>query len=217
MLMKFSKAWCVPVYITSVRIKFRCICLINTCMLTPFVKYVSEAKVIRRHSDLQRFTFPEVTERIYLSFLALALMSQQKETADFAKSYADQTMAKGTFDQVRMINNDLSNMLAIVSGDPEITKKLKNKDQAQAMRQRQPVPVMALRRYLRTWEDHYRNLTHLERALNITDANFKNIRRAVANYKKLDARTKMQTLHRLQQQLQAKLPNTDILKKFKEL
>ena len=186
-------------------------------MLTPFLKYVSEGKVIRRHSDLQRYTFPEVTERIYLSFLALALMSQNKDTQAFAKSYADHTMAKGTFDQVRMINNDLSNMLAIVSGDPEITKKLKNKDQAQAMRQRQPVPVMALRRYLRTWEDHYKNLTHLERALNIQDANLKNIRRAVADYNNLDSKLKMQTLHRLQQQLQAKLPNTDILKKFKEL
>ena len=166
---------------------------------------------------MERFTFPEVTERIYISFLALALMSQNKDTQAFAKSYANQTMAKGTFDQVRMMNNDLANMLAIVSGDPEITKKLKNKDEAQAMRQRQPVPVMALRRYLRTWEDHYRNLTQLERALNVNDATLRNIRRAVANYTKLDTRTKMQTLHRLQQQLQSKLPNTDILRKFKEL
>ena len=186
-------------------------------MLTPFLKYVSEGKVIRRHSDLQRFTFPEVAERIYLSFLALALMSQNKDSIGFAKSYADQTMAKGTFDQVRMMNNDLANMLAIVSGDPEITKKLKNKNQAQAMRQRQPVPVMALRRYLRSYEDHYKNLTNLEMALNIQDANLRNIRRAVANYNKLNSKMKMQTLHRLQQQLQSKLPNTDILKKFKEL
>ncbi len=186
-------------------------------MLTPFLKYVSEGKVIRRHSDLQRYTFPEVAERIYLSFLALALMSQNKDTAGFVKTYATQTMAKGTFDQVRMINNDLSNMLAIVSGDPEITKKLKNKNQAQAMRQRQPVPVMALRRYLRSWEEHYKNLTQLERALNIQDTNLRNIRRAVANYNKLNSKLKMQTLHRLQQQLQSKLPNTDILKKFKEL
>jgi hypothetical protein len=186
-------------------------------MLTPFLKYVSEGKVIRRHSDLQRFTFPEVTDRIYLSFLALALMSQNNATEKFARAYADQTMAKGTFDNVRMMNNDLANMLAIVAGDTDITKKLKNKDQAQAMRQRQPVPVMALRRYLRSWEDHYKNLTQLERALNIKDANLKNIRRAVANYGRLDARRKIQTLHRLQQQLQSKLPNTDILKKFKEL
>ena len=186
-------------------------------MLTPFLKYVSEGKVIRRHSDLQRFSFPEVAERIYLSFLALALMSQNKDTEGFVRSYARQTMAKGTFDQVRMINNDLANMLAIVAGDPEITKKLKNKNQAQAMRQRQPVPVMALRRYLRTWESHYRNLTQLERSLNIQDGNLRNIRRAVADYNKLNTRMKLQTLHRLQQQLHSKLPNTDILKKFKEL
>ncbi len=186
-------------------------------MLTPFMKYVVEGKVIRRFSDLGRFSFPDVTERIYLSMLALALMSQDKSTMPFVKQYVDQTMAKGTFDQVRIINNDLANMLAIVSGDPEITKKLKNKNQAQAMRQRQPVPIMALRRYMRSWEDHYRNLTQLERALNIKDANLMNIRRAVANYGKLDSRRKMQTLHRLQQQLQSKLPNTDLHRKFKEL
>ena len=199
------------------RIKIFIICPINTCMLTPFLKYVSEAKVIRRHSDLERFTFPEVTERIYLSFLALAMMSQHKETQPFVKAYADGTMAKGTFDHVRMVNNDLANMLAIVSGDPEITKKLKNKNQAQAMRQRQSIPVMMLRRYMRLWQEHYKNLTHLERALNIQDANLKNIRRAVANYNSLNSKMKMQTLHRLQQQLQAKLPNTDIQRKFKEL
>jgi DNA repair ATPase RecN len=186
-------------------------------MLTPFLKYVSEGKVIRRHSDLQRFTFPEVTERIYLSFLALSWLSQNKETRNFADAYASQTMAKGTFDQVRMMNNDLANMLAIVSGDPEITKKLKNKNQAQAMRQRQPIPVMALRRYLRSWEEHFKNLTNLERALNITDANYRNIRRAIANLPKLDSKTRSNTLSKLKQMLQSKLPNTDLQRKIKEL
>ena len=186
-------------------------------MLTPFLKYVSEGKVIRRHSDLQRFTFPEVTERIYLSFLAMALMSQEKSAENFVKNYVEQTLAKGTFDQVRIINNDLANMMAIVAGDPDITKKLKNKNEAQAMRQRQPVPVMAVRRYMRTWEDHYRNLTQLERALNIRDANYKNVRRSVANYTKLNSRQKAQTLARLKQMLQAKLPNTDLQRRFKQI
>ena len=179
-------------------------------MLTPFLKYVSEGRVIRRHNDLQRYSFPEVTERIYITFLALALMSQHKDTAGFAKSYADQTMAKGTFDQVRMINNDLANMLAIVAGDPDITKKLKNKNQAQAMRQRQPVPVMAVRRYLRNWEDHYKNLTQLERALNITDANYRNLRRNVANYSRLNDKDKQDTVKKLLQHLSSKLAGTDL-------
>tara|TARA_Y100001937_G_scaffold38126_1_gene54319 strand:+ start:5435 stop:6010 length:576 start_codon:yes stop_codon:yes gene_type:complete len=186
-------------------------------MLTPFLKYVSEGKVIRRHSDLQRFSFPEVTERIYLSFLALALMSQLKDSKQFTKMYTDQTMAKGTFDQVRMVNNDLANMLAIVSGDPEITKKLKNKNEAQAMRQRQPVPVMALRRYMRTWEDHYKNLTQLERALNINDGNYRNVRRAVANYRNLNSRQRTNTIKTLNRMLNAKLPSTDLQRRFKQL
>ena len=186
-------------------------------MLTPFLKYVSEGRVIRRHSDLQRMSFPEVTEKIYISFLALALMSQKKETLPFTKNYVDQTLAKGTFDQVRMINNDLANLLAIVAGDPEITKKLKNKNQAQAMRQRQPVPVMALRRYMRSWEDHYRNLTQLERALNITDANLKNLRRSIANFTKINSRNQQQTVNKMNQHLRSKLPNTDIQRKFKEI
>ncbi len=133
------------------------------------------------------------------------------------KNYVEQTLAKGTFDQVRIINNDLANMMAIVAGDPDITKKLKNKNEAQAMRQRQPVPVMAVRRYMRTWEDHYRNLTQLERALNIRDANYKNVRRSVANYTKLNSRQKDQTLARLKQMLQAKLPNTDLQRRFKQI
>jgi hypothetical protein len=186
-------------------------------MLAPFLKYVYEGKVIRRFSDLQRFTFPEVTERIYLSFLALAVMSQLKDHKDFTKSYAEQTMHYGTFDRVRMVYNDLANMLAIVSGDPEITKKLKNKNQAQAMRQRQPLPVMAVRRYLRSFEDHYANLSMLERSLNIHDANYRNLRRAVSNFRALDSRSKKQVLDKINQHLKAKLPNTDIQRKFKEI
>jgi len=76
---------------------------------------------------------------------------------------------------------------------------------------------MALRRYMRYWDDHYKNLTTLERALNITDANYKNVRRAVANYTRLNDRQRSNTLNRLKQMLQAKLPNTDIHKKIKEL
>ena len=164
-----------------------------------------------------RYTFPEVTERIYISFLALALLSQIKEMMPFVKSYADQTMAKGTFDNVRMINNDLANMLAVVSGDPEITKKLKNKNQAQAMRQRQPVPVMALRRYLRSWEEHYKNLSVLERALNITDANLRNIKRAIANYSQLDQMTKRSTEVKLFKIVADKLADTDLHRQLKKI
>jgi hypothetical protein len=163
---------------------------------------------------LERFSFPEVTERIYISFLALTLLRSMEQGKAFTKTYADQTMAKGTFDQVRMMNNDLANMLAIVAGDPEITKKLKNKDQAQAMRQRQPVPVMAVRRYLRSFDEPFKFLTQLERALGITDANHRNLRRAIADYKNLDNKTQSRTSTKLLQMLKSKLPGTDLINRL---
>ena len=52
--------------------------------------------------------------------------------------------------------------------------------------------------------------------MNITDANYRNVRRAVANYPRLDSKTKAQTVSKLRQMLTSKLPNTDIQRKFKE-
>tara|TARA_R110000765_G_scaffold159903_2_gene263977 strand:- start:42 stop:401 length:360 start_codon:yes stop_codon:yes gene_type:complete len=116
-----------------------------------------------------------------------------------------------------MTANDLHNMMAIVSGDTDITKKLANKNQAQAMRQRQPVPVMAVKRYLRTFEDDYRFLTQLERALGITDSNYKNLRRAVSDYSNLDSKSQKQTTAKLLQLLKSKLSGTDITRKVQEI
>ena len=57
------------------------------CMITSFLQYVAEGRVVRRQSDLQRYTFQEITERIYLSFLTLALLKNFSQTKNFVKSY----------------------------------------------------------------------------------------------------------------------------------
>ena len=185
-------------------------------MNTPFLKYVAEGRVVRRQSDLQRYTFQEITEKIYLSFLTLSLLKNFEQTKGFTKSYATTTLMYGAFDRVRTTSNDLHNMLAVVAGDPEITKKLANKNAAMALRQRQTVPVLAIRRYLRTLEGDYAFLTSLERALNISDPDYKNLRRAISDYVNLDSRRKKITATRLLQALRNKLPGTDLQRKAQE-
>ena len=185
-------------------------------MLTPFLKYVSEGRVVRRQSDLQRYTFQEITERIYLSFLALSLLKNFDQTIGFVKTYANQTLAYGSFDRVRTTSNDLHNMLAVVAGDPSIVQKLANKNAAMALRQRQIVPVLAIRRYLRTFKDSYSFLTQLESALGISNLDYKNLRRAISDYQKLDGRRKKSTTTRLLQALKAKLSGTDLQRKTQE-
>ena len=189
---------------------------INMCMLTPFLQYVSEGRVVRRQSDLQRYTFQEITERIYLSFLTLTLLRNFSQTQGFVKQYATDTLAYGSFDRVRSTSNDLHNMMAVVAGDPEITKKLANKNAAMALRQRQTVPVLAIRRYLRDFRNSYSFLTSLETALGITNADYKNLRRAISDYAQLDTRRKKATTTRLLQALKAKLSGTDLQRKAQE-
>ena len=179
-------------------------------MLTPFLKYVSEGRVVRRQSDLQRYTFQEITERIYLSFLTLSLLKNFSQTVGFVKSYAATTLTYGSFSRVRTTANDLHNMLAIVAGEPEIAQKLANKNQAMALRQRQTIPVPAIKRYLKSFRNDYEFLTQLESALGIVNLDYKNLRRAIADYSSLSSKRKQFTATRLLQALKAKLSGTDL-------
>ena len=179
-------------------------------MITSFLQYVAEGRVVRRQSDLARYTFQEITERIYLSFLTLALLKNFSQTASFVKSYAGQTLTYGSFDRVRTTANDLHNMLAIVAGDPAIAQKLANKNAAMALRQRQTVPVTSIKRYLRDFKNDYKFLTQLEVALGISNPDYKNLRRAITDYISLDIKRKKVTATRLLQALKAKLPGTDL-------
>ena len=179
-------------------------------MLTPFLQYVSEARVVRRQSDLQRYTFQEITERIYLSFLTLSLLKNFSKTREFAKLYAKQTLLYGKFDRVRTTGNDLFNMLAVVAGNTDIVQKLANKNAAMALRQRQTIPVLAVRRYLISLKGDYRFLTQLESALDIVNSDYKNLRRAITDYPNLDGRSKQITTTRLLQALKSKMSGTDL-------
>ena len=185
-------------------------------MLTPFLQYVAEGRVVRRQSDLARYTFQEITERIYLSFLTLALLKTFSQTRSFAKSYATQTLTYGSFDRVRTTANDLYNMLAVVTGNPDVVQKLANKNQAMALRQRQSVPELAIRRYLRDLREDYKFLTQLESALGISNLDYKNLRRAISDYLSLDTKRKQITATRLLQALKAKLPGTDLQRRAQE-
>ena len=179
-------------------------------MITSFLLYVAEGRVVRRQSDLQRYTFQEITERIYLSFLTLALLKNFSQTKNFVKSYSAQTLTYGSFDRVRTTANDLHYMLAIVAGNTEIVQKLANKNAAMALRQRQTVPVNSIKSYLRDFKNEYRFLTQLERGLGISNPDYKNLRRAISDFISLDSKRKKVTATRLLQALKAKLPGTDL-------
>jgi hypothetical protein len=186
-------------------------------MLTPFLQYVSEARIVRRQDDLTRYTYGEIEERIYLSFLALTLLNRFDSSQAFVRQYANNTLTYGSFDRVRTTANDLHNMLAVVDGNTDILDKLSNKSQARAMRQRHPLPTMSVKRWLRTLQDDYKFLTQLERALGIANSDYRNLRLAITDFAQLDTRRRKVTVTRLLQALRAKLAGTDIARQVDAL
>jgi hypothetical protein len=187
-------------------------------MLMPFIQYVSEARVVRRQNDLQRFTFQDIQERIYLTFLGLSLLKNiNNEGKQWAKMYAQSTLTYGDFKIVRTSGNDLYNMLSVVDGKEDIVKKLKNPKQAEALRQRSTLPTLAVKRYLRKLSDDYDFLTKLENTLNISNVEYKNLRRSISDYSNLKKTDKNNINHRMAKLLQNKLHATDITKKIKQL
>ena len=186
-------------------------------MLTPFLQYVSEARVVRRNNDLERYTFDDIRERIYVSFLALTLIKNTREHHSWAKQYAAQTMAYGGFDLVRASANDLHNLLAVVDGRIEITQKLKNKRQAAVERQRSPFPTLFTKRFLRKLTDDYSFLYRLERELKIHNARYRQIRRAVADWSKQGLSNKKKIQRDLMNILFDLMPNSDLHRKVKTL
>ena len=185
-------------------------------MLAPFLKYVAEGRIVRRPGDLKRYTYQEICEKIYISFLSIALLKNFSLTKSWARLYARETIAYGTFEKVRYTANDLHNMLAVVDGDPAVVQKLANKNSAMALRQRQNIPTLVIKRYLRLLNDDYVFLTALEQALGITNTDYKNLRRAIADFSSLGGRRKKVTVTRLLQAVRAKLSGTDIARKVGE-
>ena len=190
---------------------------INIRMLMPFLQYVNEARVVRRQNDLQRYTFQDIQERVYLSFMILSLLKTNPDTESWARSYADQTMTYSGFELVRSSANDLHNMLAVIDGREDIVKKLKNSGQAEALRQRNTLPTLAVKRYLRKLEDDYRFLTQLENNLKITNAEYRHLRRSVSDFNRLDKGSKRKVTNKLLNLARNLLPGTDLTRKLKEI
>ena len=190
---------------------------INIRMLMPFLQYVNEARVVRRQNDLQRYTFQDIQERVYLSFMILSLLKTNPDTESWARSYADQTMTYSGFELVRSSANDLHNMLAVIDGREDIVKKLKNSGQAEALRQRNTLPTLAVKRYLRKLEDDYRFLTQLENNLKITNAEYRQLRRSVSDFDRLDKGSKRKVTNKLLNLARNLLPGTDLTRKLKEI
>ena len=182
-----------------------------------FIKDMHEARMTRQAGTVKSLTYTDCCERLYLSVLVLEALNQYAYFRRTAGEYARRTTGYDTFKAYRMSGTDLYNFAYFVNGNDEAMNKLKDPSAAKAMRQRTFLPLMQLIGWLKSIASNHQYtqtsqfLIKLEGALNITNADYKIVRRNLTRYKSLSTKDKQNTITRLLIAARAKLRTSDLV------
>mgnify|MGYP007047352137 FL=1 len=177
----------------------------------------------RSTGTLKSLTYTDCCERLYLSVLILEALNQYAYFRRTASEYAKRTTGYDTFKAYRMSGTDLYNLAYFVNGDEDAMNKLKDPSAAKAMRQRTNLPLMQLNGWLKSIASSHQYtqtsqfLIKLEGGLNISNADYKIVRRNLTRYRSLSTKDKENTITRLLIAARAKLRTSDLVDDLSKL
>ena len=191
--------------------------------MMEFIKDMHEARMTRSTGTLKSLTYTDCCERLYLSVLILEALNQYAYFRRTASEYAKRTTGYETFKAYRMSGTDLYNLAYFVNGDEDAMNKLKDPSAAKAMRQRTNLPLMQLNGWLKSIASSHQYtqtsqfLIKLEGGLNISNADYKIVRRNLTRYRSLSTKDKENTITRLLIAARAKLRTSDLVDDLSKL
>lgn len=188
-----------------------------------FLKDLYEARMTRNSNNVKVLTYTDCCERLYLSLLVLELLQLYPQYRNTAARYARKTTVYTGYDKFSTSSTDLYNFIYFVRGTKEDVARLKDPDAAWSIRERTTLPTMAVNRYLQklangTTHDQTSALfMKVESALHINNSSYKNIRRNLMSFNKLDHSTKQDIVSLLLIACRAKLRNSDLIDDIEKL
>lgn len=191
--------------------------------MMEFIKDIHESRMTRSTGTLKSLTYADCCERLYLSVLILEALNQYAYFRRTASEYARRTTGYDTFKAYRMSGTDLYNFAYFVNGDEDAMNKLKDPGAAKAMRQRTNLPIMQLNGWLKSiagnssYTQTSQFLIKLEGGLNITNTDYKLVRRNLTRYRTLSTKDKENTITRLLIAARAKLRTSDLVDDLSKL
>lgn len=184
-----------------------------------FIREMHESRFTRNSQNVARLSFTDCCERIYLTILVLEMMRHSKSSKVWIAKYANQTRGFEDFKVFRLNGTDLYNFMYLILSKDGYTK-LKDPDTAKKMLGSTNVPRRELNQYLvdlAKSEGPSRItslLLKLESGLNITNPDYKNIRRTLNDWPSLKLKDKQIAATKLLYAVRAKLRATDVVDDF---
>lgn len=188
--------------------------------MMEFVKELQEARLTRT-GNTRTLTYQDCCERLYLTLLILQLLYNYKSFKPAVRNYATKTTGRD-YGNFAPSGTDLYNYIYFVTGDESAQDKLKDPGAAKRARQNTTLPLNRLNGYLKQLATSVPTSAQevfmkLESALNITNSDYKLVRRNICNYTAIDQKRKQDTVTRLLIAARAKLRSSDIIDDLSKL
>lgn len=189
-----------------------------------FIKELHEARLTRQSGSLKTLTYTDCCERAYLTILILEVLRRFPNTAAYAHGYAKSTSGYDSYKHFRMSGTDLYNFVYFIVGDDDTLNKLKDPGAAKRMRDNTRFPLMAFNRFIHKMGAGFSpilqdqtDVINIESALNISNSDYKRVRRNIYSFNQLSTKGKKETITRLLIAARAKLRTSDIIQYLEEL
>lgn len=186
-----------------------------------FLKDLHEARMTKDNGPSRKLSYADCCERMYLTLLALETMRQYPDYKGAVQRYCKKTSGFELYKYYRIMGTDLYNFLYFLVGSQE---KLKDPESARAAAKAisRKIPILDINRHIQ-YLGQGREPTlvtsmfmGIERSLNITNTDYKMIRRGLSDYKKLTKAEKERLVTRLIFAVRAKLRSSDIIDDFEK-
>ena len=187
-----------------------------------FLKDLHESRMTKDNGSSQRLTYTDCGERMYLMLLVFETMRNYPDFKGYVQRYAKKTIGFDLYKFYRIMGTDLYNFIYFLVGDDSAQDKLKDPDKAKLLKKNTKLPIAAINRYLRALAQGANPITPgkmlmaIEGALNISNTDYKAIRRNIANFPRLTKAEKRLVSTRLIFAVRAKLRSSDIIEDFEK-
>lgn len=187
-----------------------------------FIKDLHESRMTKDNGSSKKLTYTDCGERAYLTLLALETMRRYPDFKGYVQRYCKKTAGFELYKFYRIMGTDLYNFIYFLVGDDSAQDKLKDPGAAKRMKAKTNLPVSVINRYINSLAQLKEPVQvsqmflGIEGALNITNSDYKAIRRNLVQYSKLTRAEKRLLVTRLIFAVRAKLRNSDIIEDFEK-
>ena len=187
-----------------------------------FLRDLHESRMTKDNGNAKKLTYTDCGERMYLTLLALETMRQYPDFRAYVQRYAKKTAGFELYKMYRIMGTDLYNFTYFLVGDSNAQDKLKDPEAAKKLRATTKLPTPAINRYINAVAQGKEPVQvnsmfmAIESAINITNTDYKAIRRNLVNFAKLTKAEKRLISTRLIFAVRAKLRSSDIIEDFEK-